>query len=105
MKTRDIQTSNGKLKVSALGLGCMGMSDFYGQRDDAESLARAWLLHRGEDIVPIAGTKRRKYLDENAKSVEITLSPADMTLIRSVTEGAAIAGARDPAAMISSVNG
>ena len=37
-------------------------------------LALAWLLHQGEDIIPIPGTKRRKYLEENAAAADVTLS-------------------------------
>ena len=47
-------------------------------------LALAWVLAQGEDIVPIPGTKRRKYLEENAAAVELTLSPelvAELTAI------------------------
>lgn len=44
-------------------------------------LALAWVLARGEDIVPIPGTKRRVYLEENMKAVEIELSPADLQRI------------------------
>src|SRR2546429_213205 len=45
MKTRELGTKG--LRVSALGLGCMGMSDFYGSRDDAESIAT---VHRALDL-------------------------------------------------------
>jgi aryl-alcohol dehydrogenase-like predicted oxidoreductase len=41
-------------------------------------LALAWLLAKGEDIVPIVGTKRRKYLDENAEAVRVTLTPENV---------------------------
>ena len=44
----------------------------------ASQLALAWLLARGEDIVPIAGTKRRKYLEENAGAVSVTLTREDL---------------------------
>jgi aryl-alcohol dehydrogenase-like predicted oxidoreductase len=41
-------------------------------------LALAWVLHRGGDIVPIPGTKRREYLEENVAAVEVELSPEEM---------------------------
>jgi len=41
-------------------------------------VALAWLLHRGPDIVPIPGTKRRKYLEENAAAADLALSVADI---------------------------
>jgi aryl-alcohol dehydrogenase-like predicted oxidoreductase len=44
-------------------------------------LALAWLLSRGDDIVPIAGTKRVKYLEENLQSLDVELSPADLERI------------------------
>src|SRR5437762_13934120 len=47
MKTRELGSRQKTLRVSALGLGCMGMSDFYGARDDAESIAT---LHRALDL-------------------------------------------------------
>src|SRR3546814_14083306 len=40
-------------------------------------LALAWLLAQGDDIVPIPGTKRRKYLDENAASTEVELTRSE----------------------------
>jgi aryl-alcohol dehydrogenase-like predicted oxidoreductase len=60
-------------------------------------LALAWLLHQGDDIVPIPGTKRRAYLRENAAAADIVLSPEDLTwLDQEVPEGSA-AGERYPA--------
>jgi len=41
-------------------------------------LALAWVLHRGEDIVPIPGTKRRKYLQENVAAVDIELTEEEI---------------------------
>lgn len=41
-------------------------------------LALAWVLAQGEDIIPIPGTKKRKYLEENAGAVDVTLSAADL---------------------------
>ena len=45
----------------------------------SSQLALAWVLHRGEDIVPIPGTKRRPYLEENVGALDVTLSPEDLT--------------------------
>lgn len=44
-------------------------------------LALAWLLHKGADIVPIPGTKRRKYLEENVGAASVRLSPAEMAAL------------------------
>ena len=47
-------------------------------------LALAWVLAQGEDIIPIPGTKRRKYLEQNAQSVEIALEPKDLEQIEAI---------------------
>ncbi len=44
-------------------------------------VALAWLLHRGEDVVPIPGTKRRSYLEENVAAAAISLSPAELAAL------------------------
>src|SRR5712691_144361 len=44
----------------------------------AAQLALAWLLAQGDDIIPIPGTKRRKYLEENASAVDVTLTPGEL---------------------------
>ena len=67
-------------------------------------LALAWLLHRGDDILPIPGTKRRKYLEENAKAVDVRLTPQDMAEIdRRAPSGVAV-GMRYPEPGMRSVN-
>lgn len=70
----------------------------------ASQLALAWVLAQGEDIVPIPGTKRRKYLEENAAAVEIRLTPEDLAHIEEVAPPGAAAGTRYPEAMMSFVN-
>jgi aryl-alcohol dehydrogenase-like predicted oxidoreductase len=57
-------------------------------------LALAWLLSQGDDIVPIPGTKRIKYLEENAAAVKIKLSPSDLARIAEAIPSEAVAGPR-----------
>ncbi|MBO0856346.1 MAG: aldo/keto reductase, partial [Nocardia sp.] len=62
----------------------------------AGQLALAWVLARGGDVVPIPGTKRRTYLEENVAATDISLSEADLARIESVAPATAFAGARYP---------
>jgi aryl-alcohol dehydrogenase-like predicted oxidoreductase len=57
-------------------------------------LALAWLLHRGDDIVPIPGTKRRKYLEENTGAADVTLTGEDMRRIEETMPRGSAAGER-----------
>ena len=52
----------------------------------AAQLALAWVLAQGEDIIPIPGTKRRKYLEENAAAADITLSREELEKIDALTK-------------------
>ena len=65
-------------------------------------LALAWVLAQGDDMVVIPGTKRRRYLEQNASAAEITLTPAELGRIAEVAPKGATAGARYPD--MSSVN-
>jgi aryl-alcohol dehydrogenase-like predicted oxidoreductase len=67
-------------------------------------LALAWLLSRGPNIVPIPGTKRRRYLEENAAAVDITLSPADLERIANSFPVDRVAGNRYPPATMAMVD-
>jgi aryl-alcohol dehydrogenase-like predicted oxidoreductase len=60
----------------------------------ASQLALAWLLHQGEDIVPIPGTKRRKYLEENVAAVGITLTDEELKRIDEAAPKGAASGER-----------
>ena len=68
-------------------------------------LALAWVLAQGKDIVPIPGTKRRKYLEENVGALNVQLSAEDLARIDEVFPRDAISGARYPEAMMHLVNG
>jgi len=59
-------------------------------------LALAWVLSQGEDIVPIPGTKRRSYLEENVAAVEVSLSAEDLRRIDELAPVGAAAGERYP---------
>jgi aryl-alcohol dehydrogenase-like predicted oxidoreductase len=67
-------------------------------------LALAWVLAQGNDIVPIPGTKRRVYLEENVQSVEIDLTADDLRRIDEVFPSGAAAGMRYPEQMMKAVN-
>jgi aryl-alcohol dehydrogenase-like predicted oxidoreductase len=60
----------------------------------ASQLALAWVLAQGEDIVPIPGTKRRKYLEENAAAVDLSLAPELVEDLRNIFPPDAAAGDR-----------
>jgi aryl-alcohol dehydrogenase-like predicted oxidoreductase len=65
-------------------------------------IALTWVLSQGEDLVPIPGTKRRTYLEENVKAVDITLTGAEITqLSNAIPLGAASGQRYAPQAMIS----
>jgi aryl-alcohol dehydrogenase-like predicted oxidoreductase len=68
-------------------------------------LALAWVLAQGEDMVPIPGTKRRKYLEENVAATDIELTPEDVAEIEKVSPKGAVAGARYPEGGMAFVEG
>lgn len=70
----------------------------------AGQLALAWLLAQGDDIVPIPGTKRRKYLEENIGAATVTLTAEDIHRINAVAPQGIAAGDRYPAQNMSSLN-
>ena len=64
-------------------------------------VALAWLLHRGQDLIPIPGTKRRAFLEENAGAAAIALSPGDLeALDHAFPPGAAVGDRYPPDGMV-----
>jgi aryl-alcohol dehydrogenase-like predicted oxidoreductase len=57
-------------------------------------VALAWLLNKGDDIVPIPGTKRRKYLEENVASASVELDPAEMQMLDDALAPGKVSGKR-----------
>ncbi|MFD9698990.1 aldo/keto reductase [Lentzea sp. NPDC059081] len=62
----------------------------------AGQLALAWVQHRGDDVVPIPGTKRIKYLEENVAAASLELSADDLAAIEAAVPASAVAGDRYP---------
>ena len=60
----------------------------------AAQLAIAWLLAQGNDIIPIPGTKRRTYLEENVAAAGVKLTPQQLARIADLMPKGAVAGAR-----------
>lgn len=66
----------------------------------AGQLTLAWLMAQGDDIIPIPGTKKVKYLEENLGALDIKLSAEELKEIRAMVEKAEIHGFRYPEAMM-----
>jgi aryl-alcohol dehydrogenase-like predicted oxidoreductase len=75
------------------------------KRRQPSQLALAWVLAQGEDIVPIPGTKRRKYLEENALAVDLKLTAEDLRRLSEVFPFGAVSGTRYPEHMMNLING
>jgi aryl-alcohol dehydrogenase-like predicted oxidoreductase len=70
----------------------------------ASQLALAWVLAQDENIIPIPGTKQIKYLEENAKALDVVLSKADLARIEELMPQGSAVGLRYPENMMGSVN-
>ena len=70
----------------------------------AGQIALAWVLHKGQDFVPIPGTKRRKYLEENLAAADIKLSADEMRTLDAVLAPGKVAGPRYNERMMSMVD-
>jgi aryl-alcohol dehydrogenase-like predicted oxidoreductase len=70
----------------------------------ASQLALAWVLAQGNDIIPIPGTKRMKYLEENVAAVKIKLTPEDLAELDAAFPAHAAAGTRYPEAGMQALN-
>jgi len=68
-------------------------------------LALAWVLVQGDDIVPIPGTKQRKYLEENVRAIELELTPSDLEEIEEIAPKGVAEGARYNEASMRAING
>jgi len=82
-----------RVKAIAAEIGC-----------STSQLALAWVLAQGEDIVPIPGTKRRKYLEENVAALDVRLSPPQLAALAAVFPIHAAAGDRYPAASMAALD-
>jgi len=70
----------------------------------SSQLALAWVLSQGDDIVPIPGTKRRKYLEENVRALDVELTPAELARIDQVIPSGAASGERYAPLALRAVN-
>jgi aryl-alcohol dehydrogenase-like predicted oxidoreductase len=71
----------------------------------AGQLALAWVQHQGSDVVPIPGTKRIRYLEENVAAVGLTLSDADLAAIEKAAPAGSVHGTRYAESSMRALNG
>ena len=74
------------------------------KRCTSSQLALAWLLHQGDDVVPIPGTKRVTYLEENVGAIAVSLTAEDLRRIEAIAPKGIAAGTRYPEAVMATVN-
>jgi len=74
-----------------------------GSRCTLAQLVLAWLLAQGDDIVPIFGAKKRRYVEEDAGAVDVRLGPDDVQALTAAVPAEAVAGQRYPASSMASV--
>ena len=67
-------------------------------------IALAWLLHKGDDIVPIPGTKRRKYLEENVAAADVRLTRDEMATLDAALAPEKVSGPRYGAKQMAQVD-
>lgn len=67
-------------------------------------IALAWLLHKGDDVVPIPGTKRRRYLEENVGAAAVSLSAAELARLDQALPPSVVSGARYNERMLSFID-
>ena len=67
-------------------------------------LALAWVLARGDDIVPLPGTKRRRFLEDNVGALAVELSDADLLRIEEILPPGTVEGMRYPAALMTDID-
>ena len=70
----------------------------------AGQIALAWLLHKGDDIVPIPGTKRRKYLEENVRAADVSLTSEEMGALDAALPPGKVSGPRYAPAQLAQVD-
>ncbi|WP_310717884.1 aldo/keto reductase [Streptomyces lydicus] len=76
-----------------------------GKGVSAGQLALAWVQHRGDDVVPIPGTRRQKYLEENLGALTVELSADELAAIDAAAPAAGVAGTRYDEVSMTFVNG
>ena len=96
----------GFVAYSPLGRGMLTGLEEIARRHgiSAAQLALAWVLHQGDDIVPIPGTRRRVNLEANAAAADVSLSADDVAEIEAVASPDRVAGARGADAYMARVN-
>jgi aryl-alcohol dehydrogenase-like predicted oxidoreductase len=82
-----------QFRIMAAAIGCT-----------PSQLALAWVLAQGDDLVPIPGTKRRAYLDQNIAALEIRLTPGELAALAAMFPPNAAAGDRYPPVMMGALN-